>query len=72
MLDILEYMLMLVYWIVSLIIFLMIFRKEQLSTIMYTIANTLFTVVPNDITDINDPNYTGGVNYIFTPFKLFY
>jgi len=72
MLDILEYMLMLVYWIVSLIIFLMIFRKEQLSTIMYTIFFALFTVVPNDITDINDPNYTGGVNYIFTPFKLFY
>jgi len=39
---------------------------------MYTIFFALFTVVPNDITDINDPNYTGGVNYIFTPFKLFY
>ena len=69
---ILEYMLMLVYWIVSFIIFLMIFRKEQLSTIMYTIFFALFTAVPNNITDINDPNYTGGVNYIFTPFKLFY
>ena len=69
---ILEYILMLVYWIISFLSFLMLFKKEQLSTIMYTIANTLFTVVPNDITDINDSNYTGGVNYIFTPFKLFY
>ncbi len=69
---ILEYILMLVYWIVSFIIFLMLFRKEQFKYIIYTIANALYTVVPNDITDINDPNYTGGVNYIFTPFKLFY
>ena len=66
---ILEYILMLVYWIVSFIFFLMIFRKEQFLNAMYTI---FFTAVPNDITDINDPNYTGGVNYIFTPFKLFY
>ena len=66
---ILEYILMLVYWISCFIFFLMIFRKEQLVDIMYTI---FFTAVPNDITDINDPNYTGGVNYIFTPFKLFY
>ena len=63
---------MLVYWIVSFIFFLMIFRKEQFLNAMYTIANTLFTAVPSNIRDINDPNYTGGINYIFTPFKLFY
>ena len=68
----LEYILMLVYWIVSFFIFLMLFREEQFKGIMYTIATTLYTVVPNNITDINDPNYTGGINYIFTPFKLFY
>lgn len=28
----------------------------------------LFTKVYNGITDIDDPNYTGGVTYQFTPF----
>ena len=53
---ILEYMLMLVYWIVSFLSFLMLFRKEQFLNAMYTIANTLFTAVPSNITDINDLN----------------
>ena len=69
---ILEYILMLVYWIICFLSFLMLFRKEQFTGIIYTLANTLYTAVPNDITDINNPNYTGGVNYIFTPFKLIY
>ena len=53
---ILEYILMLVYWIICFLSFLMIFRKEQFTGIMYTIANTLFTAVPNDITDVNNLN----------------
>ena len=66
---ILEYILMLVYWIFCFINFMIIFRKNRL---IYILDTTFFTAVPNDITDINDPNYTGGINYIFTPFKLFY
>ena len=31
----------------------------------------LFTKVPNKIVDINDPKFTGGVEYVFTPLKLF-
>ena len=68
---ILEYILMLVYWIVSFLIFLIIFRKENLSNILHTIFFALYTAVPSNITDVNDPNYTGGIYYEFTPFKIF-
>lgn len=32
----------------------------------------LFTIVFNNITDINDPDFTGGFRLIFTPFAFLY
>lgn len=32
--------------------------------------NVLFEKVYNDVKDINDPNYTGGVSYVFKLFNL--
>jgi len=32
----------------------------------------LFEVVYNNITDINDPNFTGGVSYHFNPLRHFF
>jgi len=33
--------------------------------------NFFFEKIYNNITDYNDPNYTGGIEYIFNPFKVF-
>jgi len=71
MLPILEYILMLVYWILSFFIFMIIFREENLSNILHTIFFALYTAVPSNITDVNNPNYTEGIYYEFTPFKIF-
>lgn len=34
------------------------------------IASSLFTFVPNNITNIHNPNYTGGYDIVFTPLKI--
>jgi len=31
-----------------------------------------FEKIYNNIADYNDPNYTGGIEYIFNPFRHFY
>jgi len=33
--------------------------------------NFLFEKIKNNITDYNDPKYTGGIEYIFNPFRHF-
>jgi hypothetical protein len=31
----------------------------------------LFEMVPHNVTDYNDPNYKGGIEYIFNPLRHF-
>lgn len=50
------------YAIICVIIFIIIFMKDES-------FNFFFEKIHNNITDYNDPNYTGGIEYIFNPFR---
>lgn len=52
------------YVLLCIILFLLIFMYEESFYF-------LFEKTWNNITDYNDPNYTGGVSYIFNPFRHF-
>ncbi len=51
-----------IYIVVSVLIFMLLFMCDK-------IFNFLFEKVFNNITDYNDPNYTGGIEYIFNPYR---
>lgn len=51
-----------IYIIICVIIFMIVFMSGDT-------FNFLFEKKINNITDYNDPNYTGGVEYIFNPFQ---
>lgn len=51
-----------IYWIICVVMFGLIFKIDE-------IFNFCFEKKYNNITDYNDPNFTGGFEYIF---KLFH
>ena len=53
-----------IYVIICVIIFMIIFMSTET-------FNLLFEKKYNNQTDYNDPNYTGGIEYIFNPFNAF-
>ncbi len=53
-----------IYIIICVIIFMIIFMGSD-------IFNFLFEKQFNNITDYNDPNYTGGIEYVFSLFQHF-
>ena len=54
----------LIYVVICVIIFMIMFMSNE-------IFNLLFETKYNNILDFNDPNYTGGIDYIFNPFRHF-
>ena len=57
-------MYILLYVIICIIIFFLIFMRKET-------FDFFFEKKFNNITDYNDPNYTGGIEYKFNPFRLF-
>ena len=53
-----------IYIIMCVIIFIITFMPDK-------IFNFLFEKQFNNITDYNDPNFTGGIEYIFNPSRHF-
>ena len=53
-----------IYIIICVIIFMIIFTRDEL-------FNFLFEKKHNNITNYNDPEFTGGIEYIFNPFRYF-
>lgn len=53
-----------IYIILCSILFIIIFRPNET-------FNILFEKIENYITDYNDPRFTGGIEYIFNPFRHF-
>lgn len=53
-----------IYWAICFVIFFIIFMKD-------TLFDLLFEKKLNNITDYNDPNYTGGFTYVFRYFPFF-
>jgi len=60
-----NYYYILLYILICIIIFFVLFMPHELFWF-------LFEVVYNNITDINDPNFTGGVSYHFNPLRHFF
>ncbi len=52
------------YWLICWLLFGIIFMSNE-------ITNFFFEQIHNNITDYNHPNYTGGIEYIFNPFRHF-
>ena len=53
-----------IYVVICVIIFMIMFMGND-------IFSLLFETKHNNIIDFNDPNYTGGIEYIFNPFRHF-
>lgn len=51
-----------IYLIICVMLFIIIFMSEET-------FNFLFEKIHNNITNYNDPNYTGGIEYIFNPLR---
>ena len=58
-------MLPFIYVIICVLLFLILFKREDL-------FHVLFETIYNNITDYNDPNFTGGIEYVFHPFRHLY
>lgn len=52
------------YLVIFVIIYIIIFMRNES-------FNFFFEKIFNDITDYNNPNYTGGIEYLFNPFRHF-
>ena len=59
-----EFMYVLIYVVICVIIFMFMFMRNEIFAF-------LFETTYNNIIDFNDPNYTGGIAYIFNPFRHF-
>ena len=59
-----NYIYVLIYILICVIIFMIMFMSNET-------FNLLFETKYNNIIDCNDPNYTGGIEYIFKPFRHF-
>ena len=59
-----NYIYVLIYILICVIIFMIMFMSNET-------FNLLFETKYNNIIDCNDPNYTGGIEYIFNPFRHF-
>ncbi len=59
-----NYIYVAIYIIICVIVFIFTFMGREL-------FNFLFEKIKNDITDYNDPGYTGGYEYIFNPLRHF-
>ncbi len=53
-----------IYIIICIIVFMLIFMGNE-------IFYALFEKKYNNITDYNEPNYTGGIEYVFNMFRHF-
>ena len=53
-----------IYWILCIFIFVLYFMPHKL-------FNFLYEKVTNNITNMDDPNFTGGIEYIFNPLRHF-
>lgn len=53
-----------IYIIICVLIFMIIFMRSET-------FNLLFEKINNNITDYDNPKYTGGNEYIFNPFRHF-
>lgn len=52
-----------IYLIVCIVLFIIIFAGDTF--------DFLFEMVPHNVTDYTDPNYKGGIEYIFNPLRHF-
>ena len=59
-----NYSYVLLYLVICVIIFIVIFMSNET-------FNFFFEKIYNNITDYNELNFTGGIEYIFNPFRHF-
>ena len=59
-----NYLYVSIYVIICIVLFMVIFMSSET-------FNFLFEKKYNDITDYNEPSYTGGEEYVFNPFGIF-
>jgi len=57
-----NYLYVSIYLVICIILFIIIFMASET-------FNFLFEKIHDNITDFNDPNFTGGIKYIFNPFR---
>ena len=59
-----NYLYVTIYLVVCIVLFIFFFMFREA-------FDFLFEMVPHNVTDYNDPNYKGGIEYIFNPLRHF-
>ena len=60
-----------IYVVICVILFIFIFMSNETFNFFNETFNFLFEKKYNNITDYNDPEYTGGMTYEFNPYRHF-